>query len=507
MNRKPHDSDQQPDSSELAHHQPCVPRTVVLSIGFFRFIQRWLAGVGLVFALLSLSGCRTPDLNPGFVYRDWALRMSEMGIFPVYPPREDIVVGDVYALPLHPYDSTAVGWIGGLGSAGIHVGYLGDTQLNWTTLSGTFEKYYHSRPYAADTVSGGTNQIGPLTRIASYPYSDTNGTSAFAPGTTARLRQVMFPDFSVTTIRQGSLAGVVPIEGIMAAFNFSGSDIQAVHFKIPQAESYGITMEELLKEVYRDTNFVQTADGEIYFWGGDADAIISVGGAQMAKSMFGDVMEAMSHDTSRKMPSWVKAHISQSAARMKDKIYLALISEVYYARSIDVTIEHKTARGAGASARPISAAELGQLKQMGLLTMRSRTNQTSISTNSTTSTNSGAATITSTNLFVGTKTELLDVTEGDSAYDLASKLRAIETPDGAANVGGSVKVLSVSTKSVGLRRTFERPIVVGVRGVLVKVDVNNPKELSESLKWKAGDTNVAHWAVGPKWMKVEKSRH
>jgi hypothetical protein len=48
---------------------------------------------------------------------------------------------------------------------------------------------------------------------------------------------------------------------------------------------------------------------------------------------------------------------------------------------------------------------------------------------------------------------------------------------------------------------------VGVRGVLVKVDVNNPQELSESLLWKKGDTNVTHWSVGHKWMKVEKSRH
>ena len=48
--------------------------------------------------------------------------MSEMGIFPVYPPREDIVVGDVYAVPLHPYDSATVGYIGGLGTAGIRHG-------------------------------------------------------------------------------------------------------------------------------------------------------------------------------------------------------------------------------------------------------------------------------------------------------------------------------------------------------------------------------------------------
>src|SRR5262245_33501074 len=82
---------------------------------------------------LFLTGCCSQDSH-GHVYRDWSKRMSEMGIFPVYPPREDIVVGDVYALPLHPYDTAAVGYIGGLGNAGIHVEYLGDTNLGWTNL-------------------------------------------------------------------------------------------------------------------------------------------------------------------------------------------------------------------------------------------------------------------------------------------------------------------------------------------------------------------------------------
>src|SRR5215471_10553526 len=92
-----------------------------------------------------LTSCSSVDSH-GHVYRDWSKRMSEMGIFPVYPPREDIVVGDVYALPLHPYDTAAVGYIGGLGNAGIHVEYLGDTNLGWNSLADKEEHYYQNRP-------------------------------------------------------------------------------------------------------------------------------------------------------------------------------------------------------------------------------------------------------------------------------------------------------------------------------------------------------------------------
>ena len=111
----------------------------------------------------------------------------------------------------------------------------------------------------------------------------------------------------------------------------------------------------------------------------------------------------------------------------------------------------------------------------------------------------------STNVVVGTKAEMIDVTEGDSAFDLARKLRGLETPDGVDKIGGSVRVLSVSASSIGLRRTFERPVAIGVRGVLLKVDVNHPvfSMESEVSTNKPGifETNM----VRRLWMKVESS--
>jgi hypothetical protein len=406
--------------------------------------------------------------------------MAEMGIFPVYPPREDVAVGDVYALPLHPYDTTAVGYIGGLGNAGIHLDYLGDTSLGWSNLFRPLEDYYESRPYPADstnTIAFGTNV--PLTRIVGYEDSGKR-TTAFAAGSTARLRQVSFPDFTVTHVDQESLAAVVPIEGIMAGAGINRNDIEAVHMSIPHAESYGLTAEHLLKDIYR-AGLLTNYQNKIYLKA-DTNSVVSVAGARLAYAMFGDIMRRVTNNSSL-IPWNVRRQMQASVRDMQNKIYLALISEVYFARSLDIMIERKKAWGASAAAHPISAAELQQLKDMGLLAVRSRTN----SVTTTTTTNVSGA---STNIIVGTKAELIDVSEGDTAYDLAQKLRGMSLSTSASDIGGSVRVLSVSTSSIGLRRTFERPICVGVRGLILRVNLNDPQDIEGNRRreWLLVDT-------------------
>jgi hypothetical protein len=439
--------------------------------------------------LLMSSCCSGPDSH-GQVYREWSKRMAEMGIFPVYPPREDIVVGDVYALPLHPYDTAAVGQIGGLGNAGIHVEYLGDTNLGWNNLLLKEANYYRQRPYPPDSTNGvisGTNV--PLTRVATY-IEDTQRKSVFDPGSVARLRQVSFPDFNITHVDQASLSAVIPIEGIMASFNFNRSDIRAVHFSIPNAESYGMTLEELLQEVYQD-HFFRVVNG-LMCLRADTNSVINLAGAKMAYAMFQDILGNIMRNPEYCIRGNLKRHMEESAKLMENKIYLALISEIYFARSMDITIERKTAAGASVSARPITAAELGQLKDLGLL-------KTHVQTNSTTTTTNTSASDGTTNTVVGTKAEMIDVTEGDSAFDLAKKLRDLETPDTVDKIGGSVRVLTVSASNIGLRRTFERPIVVGVRGVILKVNVNNPQYTMEPDLINRANTN----GISTAWMPVD----
>src|ERR1043165_7751752 len=51
-------------------------------------------------ATFLFSGCiHTPR---GYVAKEWSSSMRELGIIPVFPPREDVQVGDVYIAPVSP---------------------------------------------------------------------------------------------------------------------------------------------------------------------------------------------------------------------------------------------------------------------------------------------------------------------------------------------------------------------------------------------------------------------
>ena len=49
--------------------------------------------------LLAVAGCAT---KRGEVAREWSLMMREQQIAPIFPPHEDIRVGDVYESPYSP---------------------------------------------------------------------------------------------------------------------------------------------------------------------------------------------------------------------------------------------------------------------------------------------------------------------------------------------------------------------------------------------------------------------
>lgn len=70
--------------------------------------------------------------------------------------------------------------------------------------------------------------------------------------------------------------------------------------------------------------------------------------------------------------------------------------------------------------------------------------------------------------------ENIEITEEDDAFSLAKKINEYNKNLGNQSVpGGSVNVVSASDTAVGLRRFFDRPIAVGVRGVIFKVNLKN----------------------------------
>lgn len=63
--------------------------------------KRFLASVVVAAVTVAgLASCSTPDR--GYVQREWSETFRELGIVPIFPPREDFVVGDLYAYDFDP---------------------------------------------------------------------------------------------------------------------------------------------------------------------------------------------------------------------------------------------------------------------------------------------------------------------------------------------------------------------------------------------------------------------
>ena len=432
---------------------------------------KWLCNItGIALASGVLTSCYSPtgSFQPGTVYREWSGRMSELGIFPVFPPREDVLVGDVYALPMHPYDNRVVEQVGGLGKVGIHIGYYNWVdRTNRGDLLKTLKEYYATRPTFPDTTNDftyGTNGSLSLVRVPRLPGncpSNDCQTGVFdPPNSIVRLRQVAFPEFSVATINSGSLAAVIPIEAIIANLGFNYEKIDRISVKVPQAESYGLPTDLLLEKLFQPANKLMIlTNGGIYLRADAPNTVINGAGAQLARQMFNGVMGQMLTQLKDRLSDKALSEIKRSAIADKDCIYLTVVSEVFFARAIDITISSTKGFSAGASARPLSASELASLKQMV-----TGTNQPSTGSQSTNQPPPATAGLPAS----GTN---------DLAW-MTGKLQELNLNQGISSVGGTVQIMGVSDRAIGVRRTFERPITVGVRGALLKLDVR-PVTLSD----------------------------
>lgn len=59
----------------------------------------------ICFVFMINLGC---NYDQGRVYKKWTNTMAQLGIYPVFPPKEDIQVGDVWALPVHPLETNFI---------------------------------------------------------------------------------------------------------------------------------------------------------------------------------------------------------------------------------------------------------------------------------------------------------------------------------------------------------------------------------------------------------------
>lgn len=350
----------------------------------------WVLAAGCSIGLLTqMTGCvSTPR---GAAAREWSLTLREMQIVPVFPPREDVYVGDVYAVDQDElkqfeehFGADKEGFLP-ISILAAHIPLEKDTST-----------FYSSRPSFPRSDLASEDPAA-----AAQPYGDYD---VYTQGDVSRLRIVGFPEFMSATITQGDIAAFIPTEAVNigAAAGFTHS--QQVKISVPVAESYAYP------------------------------AALALKAAQAALKNSG-IDQITSVDQSTVKDGGVIGH-------------LRLITEVYYTRVIDVSFFNSDSRGAGADVKINAAAGLP---------MPTEPPATPPSAPSPTPTPATAADASHPDVGA-TATTLLDNLNSQLEASMASQVP-----------GGKVRFVSAGAYGVAMRRTFERPVAIGYRGVLIEI--------------------------------------
>lgn len=360
-----------------------------------------ILGVLTLLAALPLCGCWKKNEN---AQQQWSQALRQLGIVPVYPPREDVQVGDVYLYEYDP-DSTAA----------MSAFAKGDTRLGieprWAFLEGSSKDAggeYKNRPSWPATP-----------KVALQLPKDNNGTiltqptqsNLFEPPTASpdRLRLAQFPDFSYASFKGGKLNAAIPFEGITAVIDMVGTTAQQISIKVPSAESYAVSSGKLVPELFEKNNKDANADPKVC-----KDEL--KGWTALRKQKKNDILQFAPSCNSNVFLD--DGYVEQLKFYRSEFVWLRVISEVFYARAIDIYV---TTNKAG----EISASSSG-----------------------------------------GTGTISFDqqMCSPDKQKSTVQGLNEAMSHAGAAMPSGSLRIMGCANGSISMRRVFERPIAIGFRG-------------------------------------------
>jgi hypothetical protein len=434
-------------------------------------------------AALALAGCGT-NVEPGFVAKQWAGEMRELQINPVFPPREDFQVGDVYLPAVRPEDAEAkiaekgympmAVWLmeaGGPSGAAARMNTFYQARSTYpptpqTTVTALQQSHGPDRPQQGQppaagtgggTGGGGTGDRAPLSGPIPQPgldcstLTDPATCNIFTGDEKTKLRRmriVGFPTFLATTITQGNLSAFVPIEAFSAALGLDFGDVEAVSVNIPVAESIGLPAVTVLGMTRKNLNDNKTA-----LCGGEsaAEGIGAIG-------------------------ALLPAGQRTDKGGVPPRVHLIAVSEVFYTRAIEISIKTQQSFGLGARVQAnapglgggTSASATPQGQNQGGTPDSGRSLETSQAPEN------GQATDGS-NVGGNTAGGGTSSTGGGGNEGLPGAIERLQQlKQATANLpsapGGNLQILSVADGHVGMRRLFDRPIAIGYRGLSLEVD-------------------------------------
>lgn len=413
----------------------------------------------LLLCIVVTAGCATSPAPQGYVAKQWATAFRELQITPVFPPREDVQVGDIYVVPVAPEDEEAVFLAKGYLPRGMWVHTL--------DLNRQISSFYQERPSFPQTnierveifrqtweriKDGSADDVRRYTENFLEYIDSINKAYPALPqpvsksdiwetaGDANRLRIVGFPEFMSATFTKGDLSAFFPTGSGSSGGQAMFSSARSVTVKVPVAESYGLPMSIFLPALRQQAEHDQNTWRRLGLSPDDAP-----------HSPFDNVDVFLPPDEGNR-------RVDENGNVL---VRLRVATEVYYARVLDITIQ--ATKEAAASFQVADGTPAASEGEQGYSGGGGQNGDGD-----------------------GDNDANEDRSAEDRAARLEARLNALEQdrerlPEGGLP-GGSARVLSVSKNQIGMRRIFDRPVAIGFRGFDFEVAVNPRTGKFVSLK-------------------------
>lgn len=228
-------------------------------------------------AAFLLTACNT--VGDGFVAREWTNNMEELGITPIFPPRQDIRIGQVF---LH-VDARA---------DGPHVSNRGFLQMGTyfaaLDLNAELIEHYGLRP---DFAMSGASAPARLSLARSVPSEIT-------------LKAVAFPGFLKATARGANIGALVPVGGLPLKAGLGLSSVDSASVTVAAAESYSLPWLQVANKLHLQDGSLDLGTGAVQRLQALSEQIPA--GSSLKLTVISEVFYARSFDTT--------FHLSSSAA-------------------------------------------------------------------------------------------------------------------------------------------------------------------------------------------------
>lgn len=366
------------------------------------------------------SGCtarstikHSPDsrAEPSAFGREWDDSVGNMGVAAIVPPSEDVRVGDIYVYAFNPDFPVANG--SDRRGSGLSI------SPRWASLNllQELEQEYKLRPAWPKTPDA-YFQISddPENREWPEPRSAENQSIFAEDSVTDRLRIMGIPEFSSITLTDGDLNAIVPTAAINLVFGSAWSDDKAITIRLNATETYSLGLQKVIE-------------------------------AALEYNALGSALKAP-----------YRNHLDLVSDPLANAVWVRILSDVIYVRSIDIIIQSQ------AAFKPDEEANANEF----VAEMEETVAVTGAETPATAEEDERQDTA------VQTVLEVIPDHSLDPAYTAFVRANAINEilieSDADDLPGGYLRLISVTDDSVTVRRVWQRGLAIGARGLTLEVD-------------------------------------